>query len=402
MKKLIYFVYIIFACLVFLSCFSINTPPILHIESASKNASYTIEMENYINAFIPNKIMSFVFENDLDENVLSHISNIEIIVKDMQNFSKNECIMSYSSEKGTTLLDLKNIKRLKKNFIKITLPKKYLGKYNAVIIAEKSKEIIELRKVCQNNKGGNLDKTLLYLQGTNPIPENDFSISLRPALKYLYPEYNNIYFYLYNMGFDIEHKVHNLAKSIKEQCNPDTRFDIIAESQGVLVTRSMLLQYPELNKRVDKFISLCGPNEGVYIANNNFIADLIKPYLMKSSTKIKDKYFYGQIILALNMLVFELFPELIDMREEGSFIKDLNSKMNKNTADRLYLIGGTFIPRNEPLGDLFARKSSLMFENCELIPDDRRFIYPYMIHPQVMFDKGVALKMHEILTGQFK
>ncbi len=41
-----------------------------------------------------------------------------------------------------------------------------------------------------------------------------------------------------------------------------------------------------------------------------------------------------------------------------------------------------------------------MFETCKLISDNRRFIYPNMFHPQVMFDKGVAIKMYELLVGE--
>ncbi len=337
--------------------------------------------------------MSFVFENEF-----SDISKIELLIYDNGNFNSNECLVTLSSEIGPFLIGLDNVKRINNGFIKIKIPKENLGKYNALVIAEKSKERIELRKLCQNPKS-NLNKTLLYIQGTNPIPENNFSISLRPALEYLYPEYKNIYFYLYNMGFGIEHKVHDLAKSIKEKCDDNIRFDVIAESQGALVVRSMMLDYPELDKRIDKFISLCGPNEGVFIANDNFIADLISPFFIKSSTTKKDIYYSKHLIEALNKLTFKLMPELVDMREGSPFITELNSKMNESIANRLYLIGGTFIPKNEALGDLFAKKSSLMFESCELISDDRKFIYPYMFHPQVMFDKGVALRMHELLVG---
>ncbi len=393
MKKYVFFVCISFICLFFVSCFSLNTKPILLIQTTSQNSVYRIKVENYINLSIPNKIMSFVFENEF-----SDISKIELLIYDNGNFNSNECLVTLSSEIGPFLIGLDNVKRINNGFIKIKIPKENLGKYNALVIAEKSKERIELRKLCQNPKS-NLNKTLLYIQGTNPIPENNFSISLRPALEYLYPEYKNIYFYLYNMGFGIEHKVHDLAKSIKEKCDDNIRFDVIAESQGALVVRSMMLDYPELDKRIDKFISLCGPNEGVFIANDNFIADLISPFFIKSSTTKKDIYYSKHLIEALNKLTFKLMPELVDMREGSPFITELNSKMNESIANRLYLIGGTFIPKNEALGDLFAKKSSLMFESCELISDDRKFIYPYMFHPQVMFDKGVALRMHELLVG---
>ncbi len=257
MKKYVFFVCIIFICLSFGSCFSLNTKPILLIQTTSKNSVYRIKVENYINLSIPNRIMSFVFENELltEKTETADISDIELLIYDNGNFNANECVVTYSSEIGTTLIDLDNVNRINNGFIKINIPKENLGKHNALVVAEKSKERIELRKFCQNPQS-NLNKTLLYIQGTNPIPENNFSISLRPAIEYLYPEYKNIYFYLYNMGFDIEHKVHDLAKSIKEKCDDNIRFDIIAESQGALVVRSMLLNYPELNERIDEFIAL--------------------------------------------------------------------------------------------------------------------------------------------------
>ena len=107
---------------------------------------------------------------------------------------------------------------------------------------------------------------------------------------------------------------------------------------------------------------------------------------------------YGYLVEAIDNIVFRIYPELLQMRENSEFIKNINKNLTKEIADKMYLIAANLKPETN-FGDLMARVSSeLLMSRSDIIPDSRKFIINFMNHAQAIFSKTAAKIMYKILN----
>jgi len=386
LKKILIFVLTFFT---FIGCYTTDNESLLIFKSEDNLSK--IKAESFLITDFPFKAMSFVSINNLNE--ISHNTKITYSINDYGFIDFEKIVVVHSFDENSTFIDKANISRVNENQLQININNEYVGKYNSLFVGQYNEEGIDF-KLLNHNKYVKKDKYLIYVQGTTPVPESDMTISMRPIFPLVSEHYKKIYFFSYNMGFPIKYKVPILAQYIIDNIPVDAELDIIGESQGTLITRCIMYEYPEIKGRIRKFISLCGPNEGVVIANENFVLNILN-YVIDISYE-EDKELYRTIVNGINMIAFELLPELVDMRENSNFIAELNSKMTKEIADKMYFFAGNLDPGTN-FGDLIARKSSALYESCNFISNDRRFEYSYLSHPQAIFSYDIALKICEIL-----
>ncbi|MFW5799539.1 MAG: hypothetical protein ACOCV8_01890 [Spirochaetota bacterium] len=403
-RLIIYSMFIlIFLSLSIQQCSSSNNTQVrIDEKSANKNNVTNIKSELLTKSDIPSKMLSFVSVLENNEKIKEQNEYIDYLIKDYNYLNLDRSKVVFSSRLNIYTPEKNNITRINSNYLKIRIPTKYCGKYSAFFLGEKIDPMPRFEILFKNNKVVK-NKYFLYIQGTNPIVETKESIAQRPVINLLSNHYKKGYVYLYYMGANIDYKTEQLyqyIKDLKKEIPEDAMIDVIGESQGALIGRALLTYYPELQNSVNKFISLCGPNEGSYIANDYYIANMLEKYIF-SSTKYKTtKKLYLNWINALNSLVFLLMPELIDLREGSDFLTKLNKNMSKEIADKMYFIAGTLFPENENWGDLIVKPSSALFYSCNYVKEDRRFLYPYNIHAQVIMSPQVAIQMYNILIDK--
>ncbi len=355
-----------------------------------------VESENLISISFPFKTMIFAFSCNYKSN--KDYENIDIYIKDYNFLNQEATIATITNKNQIIEIEESMIDRVDDDFIRIKNINKSLAENNSIILAQRPRELIRFSEI-YSRKNLNNNRYFIYVQGTNPVIETVESIRLRPIVDMVRENYVISYAFLYNLGFSIHEKSEKLAEFIKNNIPEDAVIDIIGESQGALVTRNMMMNNSDIKNQIRKFISLCGVNEGAYLANEYFVADILREVGKLNSNK--DSNIYNNIVNGIDNITFRIYPELLEMREGSDFISYLNENLTEDIASKMYFIAANFRPETD-FGDLMARVSSeLLMSRSDLISDKQRFIIPFMFHAQAIFSKYAAEIMYKILNDLY-